>query len=130
MTYFIIDEDGVALSGGHTQADIDLMDPTPLTAPVEEMGVNFGEGNSRGAIVGNTWNGTSWSGNIEGQYESIDRIRELRDSALLATDYTQLPDYSGTLQVEFATYRQELRDLPSTYVEGEAFVWSANDPTS
>jgi hypothetical protein len=67
---------------------------------------------------------------MEGQYESIDRIRELRDSVLLATDYTQLPDYSGTLQVEFATYRQELRDLPSTYVEGEAFVWSANDPTS
>lgn len=41
-----------------------------------------------------------------------ERIRHWRQSELAATDFTQLPDVKVD-KVAFATYRQELRDLPS-----------------
>lgn len=57
------------------------------------------------------WNGTAW--------EMLSAVlaeeeRAWRDSELARTDFTQLPDAPLTTQEisDFATYRQELRDMP------------------
>jgi hypothetical protein len=51
------------------------------------------------------------------EYNSWDRVRQGRDSYLYDTDYTQVEDSPLTAEKvsEFATYRQNLRDLPSNY---------------
>ena len=54
---------------------------------------------------------------------------ELRISLLVQSDWTQLPDVplSNEKKAEWATYRQELRDLPSVYPDPQ---WKNNDETS
>lgn len=44
-------------------------------------------------------------------------IRRMRNLMLTGTDYTQMPDspVSQEKKVEWAIYRQALRDLPSQY---------------
>ena len=37
-----------------------------------------------------------------------------RNALLASTDWRDLPSYAGTKQAEWKTYRQALRDLPST----------------
>ena len=59
--------------------------------------------------------------------------RGLRNSKLMATDWTQTTDApldtgSPTKRQEFATYRQALRDLPATYPDYSAVVWPT-EPT-
>lgn len=54
--------------------------------------------------------------------------RAIRNAKLLATDWTQIPDaqldYGSPIKRnEFAVYRQELRDLPSTYPVYSNVVW-------
>jgi hypothetical protein len=46
-----------------------------------------------------------------------DRLRIIRDQLLKTSDWTQLPDapLSDTKKAAWATYRQELRDFPSTW---------------
>lgn len=41
-------------------------------------------------------------------------LREERNRRLAETDWKDLPSYPGTDQEEWRTYRQSLRDLPST----------------
>lgn len=43
----------------------------------------------------------------------LKRIRKWRDSELVATDWTQIPDVPVDKEI-WATYRQELRDLPES----------------
>ena len=43
-----------------------------------------------------------------------EELRITRDSELMATDWTQLPDVPDAIKNKYTTYRQELRDLPST----------------
>ena len=43
-------------------------------------------------------------------------LRARRDRLLSESDYTMLPDYTGTDVAEWVTYRQALRDLPDGYV--------------
>jgi len=38
-------------------------------------------------------------------------VRKERDKKLSATDWTQMPDYSGENKLSWATYRQALRDI-------------------
>ena len=54
---------------------------------------------------------------IPGGNIKLEEIRERRDSLLSASDWTQLPDspLSSEKKEEWATYRQELRDLPGAY---------------
>ncbi len=59
--------------------------------------------------------------------------RALRDTKLTATDWTQLGDApldvgSPTKRKEFIGYRQELRDLPTTYPTYADVVWPT-EPT-
>jgi hypothetical protein len=48
------------------------------------------------------------------------RLRMFRDDLLRLSDWTQLPDsqLSNSKKAEWATYRQALRDLPSTATLG------------
>jgi len=57
--------------------------------------------------------------------------RQLRNGMLTACDWTQLSDspLSGAKVAEWATYRQELRDLPATYTDYSTVVWPT-EPTA
>ena len=48
-------------------------------------------------------------------------IREKRNRKLLDSDWTQMPDspLSDSKKAEWATYRQQLRDLPSSYTDDD-----------
>lgn len=48
-----------------------------------------------------------------------EKIRRKRDDLLVRTDWTQMPDSPLTTakKAKWATYRQALRDLPTTYSE-------------
>jgi len=47
----------------------------------------------------------------------VTTVRTLRDSILASSDWTQMSDNPLTIakKAEWATYRQSLRDIPSTY---------------
>jgi len=51
-------------------------------------------------------------------FEAI--MRNQRDRFLVDSDWTQLPDcpLSDAKKAEWATYRQQLRDFPSTWTPG------------
>ena len=59
-------------------------------------------------------------------------VRMNRDNLLRSTDWTQIADASlGAHTVEeWATYRQELRDLPSKYSKVSEVVWPDDPPTA
>ncbi len=49
--------------------------------------------------------------------QQIDIMRSIRDGLLAASDWTQLPD-APVDKTAWATYRQNLRDFPSTWTPG------------
>lgn len=52
-------------------------------------------------------------------------VRAQRDRLLTACDWTQLPDSPLTSgeKADWATYRQELRDLPQIYPDPDDVIW-------
>tara|TARA_R100000734_G_C3310524_1_gene101299 strand:+ start:1138 stop:1533 length:396 start_codon:yes stop_codon:yes gene_type:complete len=52
---------------------------------------------------------------------TLEMLREERDRFLLESDWTQMPDspLSDSKKAEWATYRQQLRDLPSSYTDDD-----------
>ena len=54
-----------------------------------------------------------------------DNIRVQRNGLLTQTDWTQLPDspFSTEKKTEWATYRQQLRDITKQSVNPEQVVW-------
>ena len=59
-------------------------------------------------------------------------VRSQRNNMLSVSDWTQLADASlGAHTVEeWATYRQELRDLPSKHSKVSEVVWPDDPPTA
>lgn len=51
-----------------------------------------------------------------------ERIRKWRDAELKATDWTQISDATAD-KTAWATYRQELRDLPTTVSDPSKIVF-------
>jgi hypothetical protein len=51
-------------------------------------------------------------------------IRIKRNSFLLESDFTQLADFNGD-RVAWAAYRQQLRDIPSTFSTPEEVIFPA-----
>jgi hypothetical protein len=53
---------------------------------------------------------------VEADAELVQKIRNDRTEMLRASDWTQLPDspLTDTKKQEWATYRQQLRDMPTT----------------
>ena len=59
---------------------------------------------------------------------TLSYLRDMRDDLLQDCDWTQMPDspLSDLKKTEWATYRQALRDLPSSYTNSDAvadIVW-------
>jgi len=59
---------------------------------------------------------------------TLSYLRDMRDDLLQDCDWTQMPDspLSDSKKTEWATYRQALRDLPSSYTNSDAvadIVW-------
>lgn len=50
------------------------------------------------------------------------RVRNIRNNLLNKSDYTQVPDFPGDREA-WASYRQELRDIPQTFDKPEQVVW-------
>jgi len=50
-----------------------------------------------------------------------DDMRKERNKLLKDSDYRVLPDYPAVNKEEWVSYRQELRNLPSVWVEGTLF---------
>jgi hypothetical protein len=46
---------------------------------------------------------------------AFELLREKRDKLLIATDFYTLPDRPTTISSEMSSYRQQLRDFPSTF---------------
>jgi hypothetical protein len=64
--------------------------------------------------IGDTWNGSSYN-KIASEMSSEDKwkeIRMIRNKRLAETDYLALSD--NTMSAEMISYRQTLRDLPSS----------------
>jgi hypothetical protein len=61
----------------------------------------------------------------------LNHVRGQRDGQLRGSDWTQLGDaaLAGHTAVEWATYRQTLRDLPQTYSRVSEVVWPNDPPT-
>ena len=59
-------------------------------------------------------------------------VRSQRDGMLCNTDWTQIADASlgAHTAEEWATYRQELRDLPSKHSKVSEVVWPDDPPTA
>ena len=57
--------------------------------------------------------------------------RSLRDGMLRGSDWTQIGDAAlgDHTAEEWATYREELRDLPETYSRVSEVVWPNDPPT-
>tara|TARA_R100000501_G_C2586383_1_gene87835 strand:- start:41 stop:388 length:348 start_codon:yes stop_codon:yes gene_type:complete len=58
----------------------------------------------------------------------LSMVRAQRNALLGACDWTQLGDaaLAGHTAAEWATYRQELRDLPSVFTRQSEVVWPRN----
>ena len=59
---------------------------------------------------------------MEPQPVDMQFIRNIRDALLSGSDWTQLPD-SPADKAAWATYRQELRDITTTYPSPDEVVW-------
>lgn len=92
-----------------------------------------------------TWGRTLYQNAINGDYgaiaawqtppnmtgdDAMQEVRARRNALLAETDYIEIPTKWATLttakQAEWTTYRNSLRDLPSTYPSAE-FRWSSAD---
>lgn len=56
-------------------------------------------------------------------------VRALRDAKLADTDFTQVGDYPGSNKTAYATYRQQLRDIPQTQTDPFNVAWPAKPST-
>lgn len=72
----------------------------------KEIIVNAGVITTQDKISSITWN----------------NIRAIRNKKLGQCDYTQTIDWPGDKQA-WATYRQQLRDIPQTYTNPEDVIW-------
>ena len=59
----------------------------------------------------------------ENPLTTLQQIRNKRFYMLAASDWTQVPDspISTEKKAEWATYRQQLRDLPANYTDDDDF---------
>ena len=82
------------------------------------------------AVFGSRWNGTSFIAPKFLAY-TVEALRRLRDKKLLASDWTQGADapITDAVKVEWATYRQALRDLPASYPDCLNAAGNAEDDT-
>ena len=59
------------------------------------------------------------NGKVKILKETMQYLRDKRNDKLIASDWTQMPDspLTDSKKQEWATYRQQLRDLPESYTD-------------
>ena len=124
-----VDEANTAID---LEVDFDELDEVyvPFTATLndpEEWGRTLFEN----AVNGDYGAIAAWQAptNITGD-DAMQEVRAQRNALLAETDYIEIPTKWATLtaeeQTEWATYRQALRNLPSTYPNAE-YRWNNTD---
>lgn len=77
--------------------------------------------------IGETWNGSSYSAPVvpdnRTDEEKWFNIREKRNRRLLETDWTQARDVTLSNDSAWKTYRQQLRDLPTSQSDPDDVVF-------
>jgi hypothetical protein len=89
---------------------------TTTVAEINEVGLQEGQGIIEGSYQANEY--IVVNGEAVARTDNILEILRLkRDALLTESDWTQVNDspLSDTKKAEWSTYRQELRDLPSSY---------------
>ena len=68
------------------------------------------------------WNGTDWEEDLDEKYEET---KNTRNGLLADSDWTVLVDspLSTSEKTKWKTYRQELRDIPSTFSKTDTVIW-------
>jgi len=89
---------------------------TTTVAEINEVGLQEGQGIIEGSYQANEYIVVNGEAVIRTD-NILEILRLKRDALLTESDWTQVNDspLSDTKKAEWSTYRQELRDLPSSY---------------
>lgn len=123
-SYIIHDADGNIISCGLSETQIDQRISTDHTQVWIDFPANIE--NYRFDIESNSIIAKSQAViDAKETAEAWDMLRSTRDGMLSASDWTQSPDspLSDAKKSEWATYRQQLRDLPSTTTDPSSPSW-------
>ena len=92
----------------------EILYSTTTATPIDEVGLQTGESIIEGLYQSNEYVITDGSA-VRRTDNVLDIVRNLRNSLLLESDWTQSSDtpLTDTKKAEWATYRQTLRDLPA-----------------
>jgi len=101
--------------------------------------IQFARPNEQWSLKGNEYSGLTWVSDtpkpseeeLKAAWESIktdvlwEPVRDLRNSLLASSDWTQLPDVSAVDRRAWASYRKKLRDITSDFATPDQVVWPA-----
>jgi hypothetical protein len=92
----------------------EILYSTTTSTPIDEVGLQTGESIIEGSYQSNESVITDGSA-VTRTDNVLDIVRDLRNSLLLESDWTQVADtpLTDSKKAEWATYRQTLRDLPA-----------------
>ena len=92
----------------------EILYSTTTATPIDEVGLQTGESIIEGSYQSNEYVITDGSA-VTRTDNVLDIVRDLRNSLLLESDWTQVADtpLTDSKKTEWATYRQTLRDLPA-----------------
>jgi len=107
-------------SNGHWLADVDCTGDVPVLEPNQQ--VVSGEHGRDTMLIDGVVSPVSGEALVEYNDRIMDELRSQRDSLLKSSDWTQVPD-APVDQAAWATYRQQLRDLPASTTDPSNAVW-------
>lgn len=93
---------------------------TTTVAEINEVGLQEGQGIIEGSYQANEFIITDGEAVVRTD-NTLEILRLKRDALLIESDWTQINDspLTDTRKTEWATYRQALRDLPSSYSDSD-----------
>ena len=107
-------------SNGHWLADVHCTGDVPLLEPNQQ--VIEGSHGKDTMLVGEVVSPVSGDALVEYNDKLMDELRSSRNSLLKSSDWTQVSD-APVDQAAWATYRQQLRDLPASTTDPSNVVW-------
>jgi len=107
-------------SNGHWLADVDCTGDVPVLEPNQQ--VVSGEHGKDTMLIGGVVSPVSGDALVEYNDKLMDELRSTRNLLLKSSDWTQVPD-APVDQAAWATYRQQLRDLPNNTEDPANPTW-------
>jgi len=107
MEYYKIDENNIAVEGLFNLGEGDTVPEGYIAIPTGDTSYP----------IGSVWDGTSWSAPAL----TLEELKRKRGDLLAQSDWTQSTDspLADSDKQDWATYRQALRELPSSFVSGQ-----------